>query len=107
MRALGRPHREQIVSVRPNELNTLEAIDLNNGQTLATRLEQGASRVLAKQWAGSDALTHWLYQFALARVPTNAELTLAREVLGEKPTSQGVQDLLWAVLMLPEFQLVR
>jgi hypothetical protein len=28
-------------------------------------------------------------------------------VLGEKPTSQGVQDLLWAVLMLPEFQLVR
>lgn len=107
MRALGRPHREQIVSVRPNELNTLEAIDLNNGQTLATRLEQGASRVLAKQWASSDALTHWLYQFALARVPTSAELTLAREVLGEKPTGQGVQDLLWAVLMLPEFQLVR
>lgn len=107
MRALGRPNREQIVSVRPNELNTLEAIDLNNGQTLATRLEQGASRVLAKQWSSSDALTHWLYQFALARVPTAAELTLAREVLGEKPTSQGVQDLLWAVLMLPEFQLVR
>jgi hypothetical protein len=107
MRALGRPHREQIVSVRPNELNTLEAIDLNNGQTLATRLEQGASRVLAKQWPNSDALTHWLYQFALARVPTSAELALAREVLGEKPTSQGVQDLLWAVLMLPEFQLVR
>ena len=42
MRALGRPHREQIVSVRPAELSTLEAIDLNNGQLLATRLEQGA-----------------------------------------------------------------
>lgn len=107
MRALGRPHREQIVSVRPADLNTLEAIDLNNGQTLATRLEQGAARVLAKQWPTSDALTQWLYQFALARVPTPAELTLAREVLGEKPTSQGVQDLIWAVLMLPEFQLVR
>ncbi len=107
MRALGRPHREQIVSVRPNELNTLEAIDLNNGQILATRLEQGASRVLAKQWASSDALTQWLYQFALARVPSSAELALAREVLSDKPTNQGVQDLLWAVLMLPEFQLVR
>ena len=107
MRALGRPHREQIVSVRPADLNTLEAIDLNNGQTLATRLEQGASRLLAKPWPSSDALTQWLYQFALARVPTPAELSLAREVLGEKPTSQGVQDLLWAVLMLPEFQLVR
>ena len=107
MRALGRPNREQIVSVRPNELNTLEAIDLNNGQTLATRLEQGASRVLAKQWPNGDALATWLYQYALARIPTSAELTLAREILGEKPTSQGVQDLLWAVLMLPEFQLVR
>lgn len=107
MRALGRPHREQIVSVRPAELSTLEAIDLNNGQLLASRLEQGASRLLAKPWPSSDALTTWLYQFALARVPTSAELTLAREVLGEKPTSQGVQDLLWAVLMLPEFQLVR
>jgi hypothetical protein len=107
MRALGRPHREQIVSVRPADLNTLEAIDLNNGQTLATRLEQGASRLLAKPWPSSDALAQWLYQFALARVPTPAELSLAREVLGEKPTSQGVQDLLWAVLMLPEFQLVR
>ncbi len=107
MRALGRPHREQIVSVRPNELNTLEAIDLNNGQALATRLEQGATRLLAKPWADSEALAKWLYQFALARVPTSAELALAREVLGEKPTGQGVQDLLWAVLMLPEFQLVR
>ena len=107
MRALGRPHREQIVSVRPTELNTLEAIDLNNGQTLATRLEQGATRLLAKPWPSSDALTQWLYQFALARAPTPVELTLAREVLGEQPTGQGIQDLLWAVLMLPEFQLVR
>ena len=37
----------------------------------------------------------------------SAELTLAREALGEKPTAAGIQDLLWAVLMLPEFQLVR
>ena len=107
MRALGRPHREQIVSVRPADLSTLEAIDLNNGQMLATRLEQGATRLLAKPWPNSDALTEWLYQFALARAPTPAESALAREVLGEKPASQGVQDLLWAVLMLPEFQLVR
>ena len=62
---------------------------------------------LAKPWASSDEFTAWLYQFALARVPSAAELTLAREALGEKPTAAGIQDLLWAVLMLPEFQLVR
>ena len=107
MRALGRPHREQIVSVRPAELSTLEAIDLNNGQLLATRLEQGAARLAAKSWAGSDEFTQWLYHFALARGPTDAERSLAREALGAQPTAAGIQDLLWAVLMLPEFQLVR
>ena len=30
-----------------------------------------------------------------------------RPLLGEKPAETGVQDLLWAVCMLPEFQLVR
>ena len=107
MRALGRPHREQIVSVRPSELATLEAIDLNNGQILATRLEQGTTRILAKPWPNGDALVMWLFQFALSRSPTAAERSLARETLGTQPNSQGLQDLLWAVMMLPEFQLVR
>ncbi len=35
MRTLGRPNRDQIVSMRPNELTTLEAIDLANGQALS------------------------------------------------------------------------
>ena len=107
MRALGRPHREQIVSVRPADLTTLEAIDLNNGQILATRLEAGAARLAAKPWPDSDAFVTWLYSFGLARAPTPTELTLAREALGPKPSAGGIADLLWAVCMLPEFQLVR
>ncbi len=35
MRSLGRPNREQVVTVRPDDLTTLEAVDLSNGQTLA------------------------------------------------------------------------
>ena len=107
MRALGRPHREQIVSVRPADLTTLEAIDLNNGQILATRLDAGGVKLAAKDWPSSDAFVNWLYTFALARPPTAEELTLAREALGPKPTAQGTADLLWAVCMLPEFQMVR
>ena len=42
MRALGRPNRDQIVSMRPSDLTTLEAIDLANGETLATAIERGA-----------------------------------------------------------------
>lgn len=107
MRALGRPHREQIVSVRPTELTTLEAIDLNNGQILANYLERGGAKIAAQSWESNAHLIGWLFQFALARVPAADELALAQETLGDKPTPQNVEDLLWSLTMLPEFQLVR
>ena len=36
-----------------------------------------------------------------------AELAVSRDVLGAKPTAESLSDLLWVVVMLPEFQLVR
>lgn len=107
MRALGRPNREQIVSMRPNNLTTLEAMDLNNGQILNERLESGARHLLTKPWANSATLVDWLYRFALSRSPTSQEQALAVEVIGPKPNEQGLQDLLWSLVMLPEFQFVR
>jgi hypothetical protein len=107
MRALGRPNRDQIVSMRPAELTTLEAIDLTNHQALADILDRGAKHLLAKHGSNAEELIGWVYRFALSRAPTAQELAATREVLGTKPTEQGVQDLLWAVFMLPEFQLIR
>jgi len=107
MRTLGRPNREQIVSTRPNELTTLEAIDLANGQGLAGMLERGASNIVARTWQSPDDLIQWAYRSTLTRPATKAELELARGVIGPKPSAAGVQDLLWAIVMLPEFQLIR
>jgi hypothetical protein len=107
MRSLGRPNRDQIVSVRPSELTTLEAIDLSNGQTLADTLATGAKNVLARQWQSPEQLVGWLFQFAVSREPTPQELQVLIEVIGTEPTEQGVEDALWSVIMLPEFQLVR
>ncbi len=106
-RTLGRPNREQIVSVRPDELSTLEAMDLSNGPLLAGMLAEGAKKLVARDWKSTDALVDWLYRAALARPPAKAELELARSNLGAKPTPEGVEDLLWSVALLPEFQLVR
>jgi hypothetical protein len=107
MRVLGRPNREQIVSMRPNDLTTLEAIDLSNGPVLASTLERGAKNLLGKNWVSSQDFITWLYHHALSREPSANELTAAKEACGETLNAQGVQDLLWAVVMLPEFQLVR
>lgn len=107
MRSLGRPNRDQIVSVRPEDLTTLEAIDLSNGQTLADMLAHGAKHVLARSWQSPAEFVDWLYRFALSREPTPDELAVLTESLGGKLSEQGVQDVLWSVIMLPEFHLVR
>jgi hypothetical protein len=108
MRSLGRPNREQVVSDRPTGLTTLQALDLANSEILAGTLRRGAPRVL-ERFAGRDdgALVEWLYQAALSRDPTSEERAIAMEILGSPPSEQGIEDLVWAVIMLPEFQLVR
>ena len=106
-RALGRPNREQIASTRPEDLTTLEALDLANGPALAGALASGATKLLARKWDSPEALATWLYTFAVSRPPSQPELDGARELLGPALNEQGVQDLLWAVCMLPEFQIIR
>lgn len=108
MRSLGRPNREQVVSERPSMLTTLQALDLSNSALLATTLDKGAPNV-QKQFADkeSKALVDWLYESALSRRPTVGERKVAMDLLGRPATEQGVEDLLWVVIMLPEFQIVR
>jgi hypothetical protein len=107
MRTLGRPNRDQIVSTRPNELTTLEAIDLANGQTFATALAKGAKQITAQNWPDSKGFITHLYRHALSRDPSAAELATTSAALGDKLDEQSIQDLLWALCMMPEFLMVR
>ena len=108
MRSLGRPNREQVVSDRPAVLTTLEALDLSNSKLLAETLSRGAANVITR-FDGKDAsaIIDWLYSFALSRAPSSDERATAIELLGSPPTQHGVEDLLWSVMMLPEFQNIR
>jgi hypothetical protein len=107
MRTLGRPNREQIVSERPAELTTLEAMDLANGAIFSEALARGAAQLLKRTWAGPDHFTGWLYRAGLGRDPSTEELAVARESLGPALTEQNIQDVVWMVCTLPEFQFVR
>ncbi|MEO6436479.1 MAG: DUF1553 domain-containing protein, partial [Tepidisphaeraceae bacterium] len=104
--ALGRPNREQVNTVRAPEATTLQALELTNGETLAGLLGRAAA-ALAKQKTGADDLISQLYAQALGRAPTATEMTLAHEVIGPDKKADGVEDLLWVVMLLPEFQLIR
>ncbi len=105
MRSLGRPNRDQIVTSRPNELTTLEAIDLSNNATLSAALEKGAKELITGR--SSDEIINELYLATLTRLPTGEELTALNEVLGGNPQPQTVADLIWSLLMMPEYLLVR
>ena len=78
---------------------------MTNGKTLADVLRKGAANLLQENDSG-PALVRSIYEEAMGRNPTRGELTLAEGVVGDKPTREGVEDFLWAMVMLPEFQLI-
>ena len=58
-----------------------------------------------------DAAVDRVFRHALGRAPRPAERTAAVAALrgsqaGDRPSPEGLADLLWAVLMTPEFQIL-
>jgi hypothetical protein len=58
-----------------------------------------------------DRLVERLFWYALGRAPTLEEKRTAEEVLRDagrkrRASADGLADLLWAILMKPEFQLI-
>jgi hypothetical protein len=104
--ALGRPPREQLLTVRPTAATTLQALELTNGETLAKVLKRGAENLAATKPGSNDQMVTRLYAKALSRKPTGTELKLANELLGQPAGKEQVEDLLWSLAMLPEFQLI-
>ncbi|HEY6464506.1 MAG TPA: DUF1549 domain-containing protein [Candidatus Acidoferrales bacterium] len=54
----------------------------------------------------------YVYWYALGRAPTDGERQIAEAALNDpahpgQPSADGLADLLWAILMTPEFQFIR
>jgi hypothetical protein len=106
MTALGRPNREQVITTRASAATTLQALELTNGSTLSQMLERGAERLIQDLPPSPAQFTSALYKRALGRAPTKSELNSSMELIGSPVQRQGVEDLLWAMAMLPEFQVI-
>ena len=60
----------------------------------------------------ANSLIQYLYLYALSREPNEHEKLLAREFLLTPPGTKkisvdGLEDLLWAILLTPEFQFIQ
>lgn len=103
--ALGRPNRETVATSRNSQANLLQALELTNGTKFNEALKKGALLWKA-QYPSSDLLVKALYKKSLGREPLPKELATAQKILGKTPTTEGVQDLVWAMTLHPEFQLI-
>jgi len=105
-RALGRPNREQVVTRRDSLATMLQALELVNGTTLDNILNRGAREWIHQGEKNPQKIIERAYRTALGRRPTDNELATAAPIVGSPPSVDGVHDLLWLVVMLPEFQLI-
>jgi hypothetical protein len=94
------------MTVRQGTATTLQALELTNGGTLAAALKIGAEKIITIGPKNSAQLATSLYRQALSRDPTTVELAFATQLLGSPVQTEGVEDLLWVLAMLPEFQLI-
>lgn len=103
--ALGRPNRENVSTGRSSQANLLQALELTNGIKFNGVLESGAKKWKEKYQTNEEIVNH-LYQMSLSRDPEKSEMKTAIDILGALPTEENIQDLMWAILLLPEFQLI-
>ena len=104
--ALDRPNREIITPARTAAATTIQALELTNGATLDTRLKKTAAKLLADAAKDPGAWIEQAYRTLLSRAPAAEEKRIAAELLGTDPKAEALADFLWAIVNLPEFQLI-
>jgi len=95
-----------VVTSRAVPATTLQALELLNGQTLADRIHRGADALVTERHESPAALIDRVFLRALGRKPDAAEAAACRDLLGPSVQAAAVEDLLWSLVMLPEFQLI-
>ena len=103
--ALGRPNRETVATTRDSRANLLQALEVTNGSRFNEALKVGAEN-WKKKYKDDNLIIKEIYRRALNREPSNKEFDTAKKMLNQSKGTEGIQDLFWAVVLLPEFQII-
>ena len=102
LNTFAKPKRASVCECeRSPDENLVQALHTLNGDTLTTKLADKNGRIarLLKEDKSPEAITLELYQAALCRPPSDAELKASLEYVSESATPQeGFEDLLWSLM---------
>jgi hypothetical protein len=114
--AFGRPERNQTCSCeRQQDSSVGQALHLNNGKTLNTKLKGRTS--IVEKWVaekvGDDTAVRRVFALALSRKPTAGEMKRFKDLMveaakdGKTTRREALEDLFWSVLTGREFMFNR
>jgi hypothetical protein len=111
LKTFGKPQREQVCECeRVSEPNLSQALHTLNNDQITAKIANPKGRIarLVAAKKPHEAIVGELYLAALSRRPTEAEMTLTRQLLTEAgdPTT-FYQDLVWSLINSKQFLFVR
>ena len=108
-RALGRPAtRNEISTARPEDFAILQALELLNGHALEELLAPDLRLTRSPGQAELRKVVDRLYRATLSRPATLEEKKLGQLcIVSADSPQQGLSDLLWALIVSPEFQYIK
>ena len=102
LNTFAKPRRASVCECeRSPDENLVQALHTLNGDTLTTKLADKNGRIakLIGEKKSPEEIVRELYQAALCRPPSDAELKVSIEYAKESPTPQeGYEDLLWGLM---------
>jgi hypothetical protein len=101
----GRPDR-MMVPQRDGKANLTQALHMLAGATYTEKLSKEGSRIdrLIKAGASDDVIIEEFCLAGLSRLPTNAELTNLKALVGKASARrQALEDLVWGLITSREF----
>ena len=104
MKTLGRPTRENVATTREGNATLLQAMMLANNQFLYENIREGAQQWLEETNRDPKRFTEQIYLKTLGRLPSKKEQRIASKQLDSQVQVEVLTDLIWSVILLPEFQ---
>lgn len=105
MKTLGRPDRENVTSQRSTTSTLLQSLLLTNSSRFHDKISKAAESWLAEGHGPMEAAEQ-LYQQALGRQPNKKERKALRKQLKHADPLEALEDIIWSIVLLPEFQLI-